>query len=228
MTNVKRAVLVAVPAVIASLILGQFPNAADASPQSKTVPGTDGYVVTSAANAEVTPQGIFYPTGVISPNTVVVIKNSDGTLPNGLTPSKLRSMYGEEVRGDTVRAPELEQSAQIAASKYTYLATGASNWSQAYAGPNIIGADAGVKVKYTFSVASGTAQTNAGQGLGYYRGYNGSDFGTWSKWYNLGIADSDGGKTTAVPWGNVAAQTKFRAKCATSSACNGTWSASGV
>lgn len=228
MNIMKRATLLLAPVVVAGLIVGQVPAAAEASPGAVTAPREGGYVLTNVADAQVTPEGVFYPTGKISASTIVIITNPDGSLPNGLTSAKLHSMYGEEVRGVSNQPPARNDSVRIAAASYTYLATSASSWSQTYAGPNIIGADAGVTVKYTFSVAAHTAQTNAGQGLGYYRGYNGSDFGTWSKWYNLGVADSDGSKRTAVPWGNVAAQAKFRAKCATSSACNGTWSASGV
>lgn len=207
---------------------------AGALPANAVTPSSDhgGYVVVDPAAAQVTDEGVFYPTGKIGADTVVVVPEADGSLPNGLTTSKLQQLYGPRValpasaRGDSEVASQRATAA--AASNYAYLASSASSWSRSFAGPNIIGADAAVTVKYRFTVASSTAQTNAGQGLGYYRGYNGSQFGTWSKWYNLGVADTRTPGSTRVPWGNVSAQTMFRAKCGTSTICSGSFSASGV
>ncbi len=64
---------------------------------------------------------------------------------------------------------------------------------------------------YWFSVQDGTQQWACSQGLGYYRGYNGSDFGVWSKWYQTGCAKGGPKSTsTSVPWGYVWAIPKMR------------------
>ncbi|QQD74827.1 hypothetical protein I8920_07900 [Curtobacterium sp. YC1] len=226
--NTKKALAIfSVPVAAALLAMGAAP--ANATTVDDTKDG--GYVIVDPDAAQVTAEGVFFPTGKISANTVVVISKPDGSLPNGLSDAKLTSLYGERRALPESAQRESAAPARVsaaAASNYSYVASSASSWSRAFAGPNIIGADAGVKVKYRFTVASSTAQTNAGQGLGYYRGYSGSEFGTWSKWYNLGVADSRTPGSTSVPWGNVAAQAKFRAKCATSTLCGGSFSASGV
>jgi len=207
--------------------------AVGAVPANAATPNDEqgGYVIADPGAARVTEEGVFYPTGKIAADTVVVIPQADGSLPNGMTTAKLERLYGPR-HSLPVSARSGEVSPRsvstAAASNYAYLASSASSWSRSFAGPNIIGADAGVKIHYRFTVASSTSQTNAGQGLGYYRGYNGSEFGTWSKWYNLGVADTRTPGSTSVPWGNVSAQTKFRAKCATSTICSGSFSASGV
>jgi len=227
MNKKKTLAMFAVPVAAALLALGAAP--ANASTADQNTDG--GYVIADPSAARVTSDGVFFPTGKIGADTVVVIPEADGSLPNGLTNGKLAKLYGAR-RALPASAHEQSttplQVSAAAASSYAYLASSASSWSKAFAGPNIIGADTGVKVKYRFTVASSTSQTNAGQGLGYYRGYSGSEFGTWSKWYNLGVADTRTPGLTSVPWGNVAAQAKFRAKCATSTICSGSFSASGV
>lgn len=68
----------------------------------------------------------------------------------------------------------------------------------------------------------GLAPERRNQGLGFYRGYYGSQFGVWEKWYyvgNTGFAETG----AAVPWGNVAATKKFKAICTITLTCFGNW-----
>lgn len=74
---------------------------------------------------------------------------------------------------------------------------------------------------YNFNVTFGSNQSAGGQGLGYYQGYNGSEFGVWSKWYGLGIATSGSNGGATVPWGEVLAVAKFKARSNTIHAATG-------
>lgn len=78
------------------------------------------------------------------------------------------------------------------------------------------------RTNYTFDVFS-DGETNFGQGLGYYRGYNGSTIGIQQAWYGLGYAAKTHHGGASVPWGDVAASTQFRAKCGTGPTCTGDW-----
>lgn len=243
--------LAAVPIAVVALGLSAVPAhaATSTAPSTASAAAADdaGYVVVDPSDAEVTSEGTFYPTGPIDENTVVVIPNADGSLPGGLTQAKLNALYshantpagvaaaekaGFVVAGDSTKASTSATTKTAAApaaalASHAYSASSATEWSRNFAGPNIIGASETAKVYYKFGVSAGTSQTNAGQGLGYYRGYNGSTFGTWSKFYNVGSADKNTQGGANVSWGNVAAQAQFRAKCATSTICGGTFTANG-
>ncbi|MDR0504633.1 MAG: hypothetical protein LBG70_02340 [Bifidobacteriaceae bacterium] len=55
---------------------------------------------------------------------------------------------------------------------------------------------------YSWQLVPGTNQQACLQGQGWYVGYNGSTFGVWSRWYNLGCGTKN---TASVPWGEVSA-----------------------
>lgn len=200
-----------IPAV-AALLAGGIPAHAAEDP----IADDPGYVIVDLDDAVSTGNGqVFYPTGLIDDDTIVIIPDASGALPNGLTEALLDDMTPAQ------RTQALSPNAGIAlAATYAYGAT-STGWSQAFKGGSFIGLNDSTTAYYGFNVSLGTSQRNAGQGLGYYRGYNGSEFGTWSSWYNLGTASSQGDGGASVPWGNVASNKQFRATCATSTLCGG-------
>jgi hypothetical protein len=176
-----------------------------------------GYIIVYPADAETYDGATFYATGPISSDTLVVVAEPDGTLPGGTTEADIAAMIATS-RSDRSFSSQGSLSPLLLGWPYAALSSGWSgtyNYSPAYlAGP-------GGVAYYNFDVEPSTSQTNAGQGLGYYRGYNGTTFGLWAAWYGLTAATSSstGGGTT--PWDNVSAYQKFHAKCAKTTACSG-------
>lgn len=196
-----------------------------------------GYVIVGAHEGQAVGDAVFYPTGPISDDTVVVIAEPDGSLPGGLTESTLQALAAEARDGKATQfgldslgegafsVPDTAARdfvAMASATPRAYLTNGTS-WSGIFSGGSIIGTTANTTVSYVFTAPLNTAQINAGQGRGYYRGYNGSQMGTWAQWYNLGTATARRTGGAAVPWGQVISTTAFRAACATASVCNGKW-----
>lgn len=174
----------------------------------------------------------FYPTGPVKPDTVIIISDAHGNLPSGLTRDQVRQAAA---RGGNLRAA-LDAAVSFAAAKSTAggpeTVAAASPWRVWAAGPTWssvyndgIGhmGTPGSKMNYAFDVTAGTQQWAAGQGRGFYVGYNGSSFGTWSKFYGLkpAKAGTRGGGT--VPWGNVIATKQFQAKSLNSLIASGMW-----
>lgn len=62
---------------------------------------------------------------------------------------------------------------------------------------------------YSWQVDFSSSPSVCGQGMGYWRGYNGSQFGLWEKVYPLGCGK---GGYKRVPWDNVLAYPKFQAQ----------------
>ncbi|KRB36411.1 hypothetical protein [Microbacterium sp. Root180] len=189
-----------------------------------------GYIIVSQSAAQEVGNATFYPTGPISDDTLVVIRDSSGALPNGLTVESLDSLVAAEHAGlthdDSIEFNASDANAQtssvVAAVGETYRAWSATNsgWSQGFTGNTMIGFTDDVRAGYYFYTAAGYNQRASGNGLGYYKGYNGSVFGTWSKWYYVGIASSTGAGAS-VPWGKVAAVERFRALCTQTQTCWG-------
>ncbi|GAA2517391.1 hypothetical protein GCM10010407_03640 [Rarobacter incanus] len=177
----------------------------------------------------------------------VVLAEADGSLPSGMTIQDIETIvlakrtgnFGDAIEiadnlGATLlssdesgRTVELTSSSDIpstaAKANVRTWAALANAWSPSYEGDTIIGVDWGVKIAYTFTVTEGSNQGAAGRGYGYYRGYNGSVFGTWSQYYNLGSAFSNTATTKAVPWGNVAGKARFKATSLASIYAAGKW-----
>lgn len=222
MSKLKALITIgATAALAASVAFAAAPaTAAPAASKPSAVSNSgDGYVIINAQEGVKGANGsTFYPTGPLGNDTLVVIAEPDGSLPNGLTESTLKALTTERKVQRAVANPDAVAS-PMAGTLYAYAATSAG-WSGDYTGGSHIGTDWSARIQYNFWAAAGSSQTNVGQGLGYYQGYNGGSFGVWSQWYNLGSATSSGGGTN-VPWGNVAAVAKFHAKCATTTACGG-------
>jgi len=209
----------AAPAQPSIVVAG--PAVVTATPQALTAGAT-----TLAAGAGAAAK--FYPTGPVAEDALVIIPNDDGTLPFGLTQAQVKKLAAlEPAQRDvalakligtqpsaTVTATSMSAAAPVATATslggHTYSA--AAVWSAPWTGDNIWGYDSTARVTYSFNVTAGTNQQAAGQGLGYYRGYNGSTLGTWSAWYGLGIASDGAASGGSVPWGSVLAPAQFKAK----------------
>jgi hypothetical protein len=208
-----------VPALVVGLaLIGGGP--ANAAVQGDIA--TSGYVIVQPSDAiSVDGNRTFYPTGPISDSTLVVIAEPDGSLPGGVTEAQLNNVATQrELVG---ASPSSSATTAAVAMNNTYEGWSSVNWSQEFVGASVIGLNDSTVLYYSFNVNAFTSQTNAGQGLGYYRGYNGSTFGVWSQWYGLGSATPGAMRQTSVPWGNVAAVAKFKVKCATTTVCGGHW-----
>lgn len=191
-----------------------------------------GYLVVSPWDGQKVGDATFYPTGPIRDDTLVVITDSSGALPNGLTTKALDALVAQkragqlsgnttEITADSQASPGALRSAPVAAAATYYAwSSSSSGWSQGFQGGSLIGWNDSAQASYYFYTAAGYNQRASGNGLGYYRGYNGSQFGTWSKYYYVGIASSTGAGAS-VPWGNVAAVKKFRALCTQTTVCWG-------
>ncbi len=146
----------------------------------------------AAAKQEGSGAAVFHPTGTVSDDTLVVIPNDDGTLPFGLTSAEVEEFAAlSPTSGDAALAtlipPEAVAASAIspAAINSVHPYTATAVWSAAYSGNNIWGWDDTARVSYTFSVTEATNQQAAGQGLGHYRGDNGSEMAVWSAWYGF-------------------------------------------
>lgn len=185
-----------------------------------------GYIIVGSDIAESVDGATFYPTGPISSDTLVVIADSDGSLPGGLTEKALQSLVAEQ-RAGNITTSTTEISSQAAtdvapmADQNTAWHATSSSWSQAFTGGSVIGWDSTATIAYTFNTESNTGAKASGNGKGYYVGYNGSEFGTWSKWYFVGITDSSGVTSGTIPWGNVVANKQFKAICTMTYSCAG-------
>lgn len=158
---------------------------------------------------------IFYRTGRISADTLVVFAEADGSIPAALDVSKSDRPLASTGEGDSAAAVGI-----LATRSYSANST---SWSGIYVGSYIIGFNDAATLSYYFTAQPGISQQNVAQGRGFYRGYNGSQFGLWSKFYPIGTATAKTAGAATVPWGNVAASTQFMAKCATTTVCAGSW-----
>uniref|UniRef100_UPI0031D6D7C9 hypothetical protein n=1 Tax=Arthrobacter flavus TaxID=95172 RepID=UPI0031D6D7C9 len=228
--------------VAAMLVLGSAVPAQAADEKAvdiKPVHG-DGYVLVNPESAETVhlPDGrTFMPTGEISPETVVVVTDSDGSLPGAMTQTQLRTMVTEQramkASGRTATEEDQVLSAQTPSNSVEKADTAFAAFSQRtysvgwtwrqFGGSSQIGTTTTTRMYYWHSVASSTAQWAEGQGLGYYRGYNGGTFGTWSAFYAMGTAKSRADGGASIPWGNTAAVTQFRARSLNSPLAGGYW-----
>lgn len=179
-----------------------------------------GYLIVQESAGKVSEGGTFFETGPISEDTLLVIANSDGSLPAGVS-TELLSSIASERRAAVEPESEVPQNATTDTTTYSWSAT-STEQSGDYTGGSLIGMSDTTRAVYPFSTAAGFAQGAAGSGLGFYRGYNGSEFGAWSRYYGLGATTSVG-ISKAIPWGNVAATKKFRAQCANTVVCWGDW-----
>lgn len=153
----------------------------------------------SAETSSKKPGEVFYPTGALSANTIVVMP-------------EVYEQYGltaDDMAGVDTQA-ELMGALSAARASCGGVATGAYGvWSAPSVSPVSVAGNPNYKQDYTWWVQDGTNQSAGVQGLGYYRGYNGSQLGTWSKWYGVGVGTSG---SALVPWGNVWSIPQLRAK----------------
>lgn len=192
-------------------VIGADPAIAATAPpddlsQKAQTADAEGFMVVEPNDGVSVGGATFYPTGEIADSTLVVIANDDGSLPAGVS--------------DSIAA----RSGGTVAPRYTLWpwSSTSAGYSGAYTGGSLIGLNDSTTATYTFNTSQGFNERASGQGLGFYRGYYGSQFGVWEKWYyvgNTGFAETG----AAVPWGNVAATKKFKAICTITLTCFGNW-----
>jgi len=199
------------------------PSPTDTLSRQAAAADEQGYIILGQDDGTQTAGGVFYPTGDISPDTLIVIADDDGSLPDGLTEAKLESLVAAK------RAEPEARSSVGTAGPVTPLSTTIYSWSafssgysSPFTGGSVWGTSDSLRVGYSFATVAGYNQRASGQGLGFYRGYNGSQFGVWEKWYYIGTTGSSY-VTSTVPWGNVAATKKFMAICTQTVSCWGDW-----
>lgn len=59
-----------------------------------------GYIIVNGSDADPGAGGMFYPTGPIAPETLVVIANADGSLPGGMTEQELQERIAQHRAGE--------------------------------------------------------------------------------------------------------------------------------
>ncbi len=209
----------ALAASLMSLIFVALSASSANSASAKMVEG-EGYVIVYPQDALQSAQGTFFPTGDIDEDTVVVIAESDGSLPGGITERQLAEMIAARSAATAERlglgvtgawSREASNGGPTVTPSGAHSYTAGYTWTGPFSGSNIWGWDDTAKVGYTFNVTEGSNQKAGGQGLGHYRGYNGSEFGVWQNWYGLGVASSNSNGGATVPWGSVLATAKFKA-----------------
>lgn len=198
-------------------LLGVPAEAAELAPSNLELPGL---VVVNPDLAQPGVNGsIFYPTGEISADTRVVVPDDQGLFLGNLTFNEVKASATTK-SADGVLALMKDMQARNASSVVITPFAAQMVWSAA---PNswgpiithtsgMIGTSDNATVRYGYSVQEGTNQSGYAQGLGYYRGYNGSQFGTWSAWYSLGYSTSNSPGGATVPWGNTMGVPKFQGK----------------
>lgn len=186
-----------------SVAFAQIPNApADNDESTAVVLESDYYVVvetTSDAAVEVG-DAEFYPIGEEVSDDVTVVLAEDGVLPNGMTVDQLR-------QDETVLN---KRNISSRATRSFVAVQGV--WSKPYVGDTVWGKDSTARAVYSFWTDDHAKMIACGQGKGYYRGYNGSTFGLWTKWHGFGCTSTSNGlaRGGSVPWGNVFAKKEFK------------------
>lgn len=223
----KISTVISTTTVIATLGILFVPGVATANGSAKpeesaVIARTDDYVIVDASSpsVETTTQGTFYPTGPLDEDTLVVIAEN-GVLPYGLTEPEIAKIASQEASElNDLRSFDSLPVSSRAIRSFTAVA---GKWFQ-YSGDNILGATNDTRVWYSFTTSSFTSMIACGQGLGYYRGYNGSQFGTWSSWYGYGCTSTSNGAAAggSAPWGNILATKKFKVTSVGAYA-NGSW-----
>ena len=204
--------------------------------QSENADGNDAYVVVDITKATEASDGkIFYPTGNIDSDTLVVIPDNGGTL-GGIPVEEVTAILDaggtEALDKALVESQKLEIHGSLSNYLQDVIVPSAANMS--FAAPPMgyspiiehttarIGGP-GSQVHYGFTVTAGSNQHACATGRGYYEGYNGSEMGVWSKMYGIGCAGGGNTSGASVPWGNVASHPAFQARSTTIHMAAGAW-----
>lgn len=206
----STALVVVVLAAAGAFLLSGSANASevtDGSGGAVVVPNYPEVVFVapaSSVNAKTSDGATFYPTGTIGENTLVVMPEIYQAA--GLT-------YKDVAQIHTRAGFEKAMSTNTSGSRASCggVVTGVYGvWSTPLASPcPQMGNDWGFHVYYSWSVAAGTNQDASVMGLGFYRGYYGSQFGVWKQYYGLGVG---GDGEASVPWGLTAAYPTVKAQ----------------
>jgi len=227
----------AIPLLLTTAVLSAAPaNAANSKGTHHGPIHGNGYVIVDPTQAVKDGNSVFYPTGPVSDDTLVVIPNADGSLPGGMTMASLQAAVSQiqaaaanvgsdaavplHSDGSLGAAPQTKVPATAADGTYYSWAATSAGWSGSYEGGAVIGTSWTAEALYNFNTQDGFNEAASGMGIGHYRGYDGSTFGTWTTWYDVGTADN-GDAGSWVPWGYVAAPEQFEAECDTFGACGG-------
>lgn len=229
--------------LVGALTLGMAPMAAADSVRAQESETVREYVIIDPRNGIETEDGTFYPTEEVGPDATMVFLDEEGNLPGGLTIEGLENLLSSDpssthrarangqVEGEGIVAltPELVAELNGTPPPITTYAVGPLNYSanaaswSTYSGASIWGYDDTARVTYQFTTQSGSAQVVAGQGEGWYTGYNGSQFGVWKQWYAIGVSAGGSKVSKSIAWGNRVGIAKFRAKSSNSLLANGQW-----
>jgi hypothetical protein len=171
------------------------------NPEVVFVAPASSSTATSFSTARSSDGATFYPTGPIGTDTLVVMPDIYEAA--GLT-------YKDVAQIHTLVGMKEALSANSATTCGATVTGIYGTWSSPVSSScSVWGTDWSVHVYYSWNVATGTYQSAAAMGLGFYQGYNGSQFGVWSQYYGLGVGASGG---ASVPWGNVASHPKVKAQ----------------
>lgn len=226
--RLSRGVRLVLTGICAMALLGTTAAQATAAVSTSETP-TPGYYIIDRATAVQVGDATFYPLKNLPEGTITVMPDPDGSLP--VTTAQLDRIVAAKASGDAtvmrrvqaeIQAETQPAAVEALASCWGYVAP-YHMWSGVYLGTAIWGYDESARVTYSFGVTPGTNQQAAGQGVGWWYGYNGSDFGLWRAWYNIGTATSLSSPSYTVPWGENLARTEFKAYSINFSLATGCW-----
>lgn len=212
-------------------------STAPADRESDSVSARTAYVVVDPAEAVMANDGaVFYPTGKIDSDTLVIVPDSAGTV-GGMPVEELAAILdaggAEALQQSFAGSQQLEMHGALpeagdggvapAADAMTFAAP-PMGYSPLYQHTTSFwGLNDSTQIHYGFGVTPGSNQAACATGRGYYRGYNGSEFGVWARMYGLGCASGGGTSGASLPWGNVISLPAFQARSTTIHMAAGSW-----
>lgn len=228
----KRKATLASAGILGLLLPALLSQPALAGPPSQSIPETvsnDVFILDdSAPGVEHVGDSTFYPLPDGYEDAMVVTAEVAEDLGvdsvGAISESEAKALTKSIASSSEIAASTPEQDAAEVAEMKSSLATpnaaAASAWTDFYTPPGgsygswyqrntVLIPQGDIRKVYSWQMNPGSNSQVCGQGIGWYRGYNGSDFGTWSSAYNLGCGASG---SADVVWDNAAAYPKFRAK----------------
>ena len=176
----------------------------------------DGIFVISenAAHSETVDGATFYPLPDDAKNSLIVlpeVAKDVHVLPGKVAKSeetRIRSKITDRAKLSTETTELTPTITPMASTSLTSFWVPIGNgWTGEIRGNTYLMGSAGKTYSWFMDGSSNT--TACAQGVGYYQGYNGSSFGLWRAWYDIGCGRS---AVVGVPWDNVSAYPTIRAR----------------
>ena len=196
-----------------------------AAPDIKAAPSElsdQEYVILDAESAVHFRDGsVFYPTGDTPEGALLVIPDEE----TGELPLSIEAIEVLAETGSMAKAEQVERTGTAARLESQSYVAAPYAWSGTYTSSNTIHVPVGgSSYGIGFKVTEGSNQQACGQGRGAYRGYYGSNFGVWTKWYGAGCAISNSNASASIPMtSNTLTNGRFKAMSTVPHLATGWW-----